>query len=266
VTGPTPGRVLRLAVLAWGLGDLALGRSVAGVAWLATEVLAAAALVVSMLLFADTSWYLLPFLLGVGFLAAWAMQAVLAYRHAQQRQGAVAPAAARSPALTIAWLALPLLLWGTGFWLLAADAATPDALMDRFLTDWPEAAAAEIASGADPFAALTADPAALRGAASTALDRLQQLCQAGQLPEDCGTTPANLLRDVRVRIVTTGDDGAVAVAELVTYERRPSTLLWFITASELVPVPREEILTVDLQPEPAALGAVRWTIVNAEPG
>lgn len=261
MTGPTPGRVLRLAVLAWGLGDLALGRSVSGVAWLAGELLAIAALVTSVVLFADTSWYLLPFLGGVGFLAVWAGQAVLAYRHAQLQQGAVAPPAARSPALTIAWLALPLLLWGTGFWLVAAGSATPDALMDRFVTDW-----GEVASADDPLAGLTADPAALRSAASAALDRLEQLCQAGKLPEDCAANTTSLLRDVRVRIEPEGGDRAVAIAELVDYERRPSTFLGFINASELVPVPREVILTVHLQTEPAALGAVRWTIVNAEPG
>jgi len=261
VTGATPGRVLRLAVLAWGLGDLALGRSVSGVAWMVGEVLAAAALVVTITLFADTSWYLLPFLVGVGFLVVWAGQAVLAYRHAQLRQGAVAPPAARSPALTVAWLALPLLLWGTGFWLVAAGSATPDALMDRFVTDW-----GDVTSTDDAFAALTADPAGLRSVASAALDRLEQLCQAGQLPEDCGTAAANLLRDVRVSIAPDGDDRAVAVAELVDYERRPSTFLGFINASELVPVPREVILAVHLRTEPAALGAVRWTIVNAEPG
>ena len=63
-----------------------------------------------------------------------------------------------------------------------------------------------------------------------------------------------------------GDSRATAIAELVRYERRPATLLGFIQASELVPVPLEPILTFQLQTAPAALGAVRWTIVNAEAG
>ena len=33
-----PGRVLRLALLAWGLGDLAMGRRTAGIAWLIAEI------------------------------------------------------------------------------------------------------------------------------------------------------------------------------------------------------------------------------------
>jgi hypothetical protein len=262
VTAATPGRVLRLAVLAWGLGDLALGRSAAGLAWLVCEALALAAVAVTTLLFVDTSWYLLPFLLGVLFLVAWAGQAVLVYRRAQRVQGAIAPASARSPALTIAWLAVPLLVWATGFWLVAADAATPDAVMDRFVSDWTAAAGGD----ANAFRGLADDPRELDGAAAAGLDRLMRLCRAGELAEDCSAAPENLLRDVRVRIDPSGETRATAVAELVSFERRPSTILGFIQATELVPVPREPILTVRLVAEPAAMGAVRWTIVNAEPG
>ena len=44
----------------------------------------------------------------------------------------------RSPAATIAWLALPLLAWGTGFWLVAAEGSTPAAALDAFVERWPE--------------------------------------------------------------------------------------------------------------------------------
>jgi len=37
-----PGSVIRLALLAWGLGDLALARRSAAVAWLISEIAAAA--------------------------------------------------------------------------------------------------------------------------------------------------------------------------------------------------------------------------------
>lgn len=264
MTSPAPGRALRLALVAWGLGDLAMGRFAAGVAWLLGEAILLAAVVATTLLFADTTWYLLPFLLGTLFLGAWAGQAVLAYRRAQRREGAIPPAPARSPALAVAWLALPLLLWGTGFWLFAAGAATPEAVMDRFVTAWPDAASADGRSSDDPFAGVSADPVALHAAATEALDRLDQRCRAGLLQEDCARTPSNLLRDVRVRVEAMGDGAAVAVAELVDYERRPTTFLGFITASELVPVARERILTVELRTTQSTLGARRWTIVNAD--
>lgn len=262
MTPPAPGRVLRLAVLAWGLGDLALGHTAAGLAWLAAEALALAAVIGTTILFADTSWYLLPYLVGIGFLVAWAGQAVLAYRRAQHAHGAIPPAAAHSPALVIAWLAVPLLAWATGFWLVAAGAASPDAVVDRFVSAWSDAAGTD---GADAFRGMR-DPESLSAAANDGLARLRQLCRSGTLAEDCDAAPANLLRDVRVRITALGTSRATAVAELVRFERRPSTVLGFINASELVPVPIEEVLTIQLEAEPAAIGAVRWTIVNAEPG
>ncbi len=253
---PAPGRVLRLAVLAWGLGDIALGNSAAGLAWLAAEGVGLAAVGITSVVFADTTWYLLPFLLGVLFLVAWAGQAVLAYRRAQRAQGATPPAAARSPALTIAWLAIPLLLWATGFWVVAGEAATPAAVMDRFVSGWSDA----------DLDGLGDDPEMIRDAAAAGLDRLGRLCRSGALADDCASAPENLLRDVRVRIEMAGDGRASAVAELVRFERRASTIFGFIQATELVPVPVASILTVRLATTPAALGAVRWTIVNAESG
>lgn len=262
MTAPTPGRVLRLAVLAWGLGDLALGRTSVGIAWLVAEAALLAALAAATTLFADTSWYLLPFLLGMAFIAAWAAQAVAAYRRARRLQGAISPPPSRSPAATVAWLTVPLLLWGTGFWLVAAQAATPAAVVDRFVSRWAETDA----TAAERYAALAEDPAALDVQARAALDRLRELCQAGDLPEDCSTATQNLLRDVRVRIERRGETRAVATAEVVRFERRPSTFLGLLQTSELVPVVIERILDLELEAGEATLGATRWTIVNAEGG
>lgn len=266
MTSPAPGRVLRLALVAWGLGDLALGHSVAGVAWLGTEAIAIAALVVTSVLFIDTSWYLLPFMVGVAFLVIWAAQAVLAFRRAQRVQDAVPPTPARSPALGIAWLTLPLLVWGTGFWVVAAASATPDAVMDRFVTGWAQAVTEGGEASAAFYESVSDSPAELAAAATAGLAHLAELCRAGELADDCDAAPENLLRDVRVSIERDASDRAVAVAELVDYVRQPTTILGFIQASELVPVPTETILTAELATTPAALGAVRWTIVNAEAG
>jgi hypothetical protein len=260
VSGAAPGRVLRLAVIGWGLGDLALGRSAAGIAWLVAEAAALFALVAATVLLADTTWYLLPFLGGMAFIVAWTSQAVAAYRSAQRLEGAVPPASSGSPAATVAWLTIPLLAWGTGFWLFAADAATSGAVLDRFVTTWPAAAI----RGWEPGVAER--PADLTKAASAARDRLRELCAQGRLADDCGGAPDNLLRDVRVRITAESDTSATAVAEVVRFERRPSRFLGIFDATELVPVPIERVLRIKLATRPGWLGAQRWTIVNAEPG
>lgn len=263
---PSPGRVLRLAVVAWGLGHLSMGRRLSGAAWLGTEAVALAAVAASTLLFADTTWYLIPFLLGMAFIAGWMAQAVLAYRAALRLHGAIPPTERRSPAAAAAWLTLPLLAWGTGFWLIGAGAATPAAVVDRFVSGWQ---AATSAADGRPYPAgwpPAEDPRVVEGAALAAVDRLRDLCAAGLPAESCAAG-SGLLRDVRVRIsVAPEGDAATAVAELVRYERRPSRIFGLVTASELVPVPLQRILTLQLAARPAALGGARWTIVNAQPG
>ena len=262
MSGAAPGRVLRLSLLAWGLGDLVGGRRYAASSWLLAEAVGLGVVGLTTWLFAGTTWYLLPFLLGMAFLGAWAGQAVLAYRRAQRAEGqATPPTSRRSPAAGIAWLTLPLLAWGTGFWLIAADGASPSAVSDRFLSAWADAAA-----GVQPAAwdvSLTANPAALSSAAAAATTRLRALCDSGALPPDCGDDPANLLRDLRIRIEPAGQDRATAVAELVRFERRPTRFLGIFAASELAPEPVEEILHLDLASQSAPIGARRWVVVDA---
>jgi hypothetical protein len=260
VTGPTPERALRLALIGWGLGDLAMGRSRAALAWMALEAVMLVATTAATILLADTTWYLVPFLMGVAFLVIWAGQAVATYRRAQRLQAAATQSQPRSPAATVAWLTLPLLAWGTGFWLVAAGAATPAAVVDRFVSRWadlepmePPPVLGRIAGG--PF---------VDREAAYALYRLQQLCDAGRLADDCGDATENLLRDVRVTIDDRDGIHATADAELVEYRRQPSTLFGIFEGSELVPVPITSVLRLELEAMPAALGAREWVIVNAE--
>jgi hypothetical protein len=258
VSDAAPGRVLLLGMVAWGLGELAMGRRYVGMSWLLAEGIGLAVVALATYLLADTTWYLVPFLAGMTFIAVWAGQAIAAYRRAQRLQrGATPTAPSRSPAAAAAWLTVPLLVWGTGFWLFAAEAASPAAVLDRFVAAWPQ-----IADGSHD-ASLAQDPAALSGAAAEAVARLRQLCAIGALPEDCGDAPANLLRDVRFRLEPAGDGSASAVAELVRFERRPARFVGLFEATELVPVPVEAILRLDLAARPAALGSERWTVVNA---
>lgn len=257
-----PGRVLRRALLGWGLGHALLGRGRLAAALLATELLALALVGSLVAGLAHTTWYLVPFLAGVAFLVVWAAQAVLAYRAAQRRPAATHAERTASPAAAAAWLAVPVLCWGTAFWLIAATAATPAAVLDRFVTAWPEPATASA------WNEIGTDPDGLRRQASEALATLGERCAAGDLAADCAEAPVNLLRNVRVRIVSDDGQRARAVAELVRYERQPARLLGMEIGTELVPVAVESVITFDLEAEPAPvaglqLGARRWTIVNA---
>lgn len=264
----TPGSVLRRSLLIWGLGDIALGRGQAGLSLMLAEIAALASLAYLVIGLAQTTWYVVPFLGGVAFLVAWAVQAVGAYHRAQRRQGAIRPTPPRSPAPAVAWLSLPLLLWGTGFWVVGASGASPAAVLDRFEARWPDQQQPQ----APPFAAdLAANPVAVTAAATTALHALSALCRAGELSADCAEAPENLLRNVRITIRNQTTDTAEAIAETVRYERRPSRFLGIFSGTELVPVAQTTVLVVDLRavasPLPGGLdvGARRWQIVNAQP-
>jgi hypothetical protein len=247
VTRTDPGHVLRRALLVWGAGHLAVGRRALG--WTLVVIEVVAAFVVGWLTIglANSSAYLVPFLAGVAFLAAWAWQAVDAYRHARSAEAAAGPVPERSPAVAAGWLALPLLAWFAGFWLIGADGSTPAAALDRFVTDWSAGALDE-----------ERWPSSVLDAADEARDGL------GAATDD--------LRDVRFSVTDLREDGATAVAEAVHYERRESRILWLFAGSELVPVADAEVLTLELEARPIELpgggdiGAVRWLIVDGRAG
>ena len=241
-----------------------MGRRAPAVAWLAAEGVAALLLAYLVIGLSDTTWYLVAFAAGIAFIAAWGGQAVLAYGHARRAQGAIGPTPVRSPAAAIAWLSLPLLVWGTGFWLVAAGASSPASVLDAFESSWP----GQLANSAAADPSLRLDPATEQ-AAGAAIRSLQALCADGQLSADCAQAPANLLRDVRFRIASNDGSQATAVVEVVDFQRRPSRFLGLFPTTDLVPVARQSVLTLQLRAEPAPLpggidlGAQRWRIVNA---
>jgi hypothetical protein len=173
---------------------------------------------------------------------------------------ATPPTARRSPAAVAAWLTVPLLVWGSGYWLVAADEASPAAVVDGYLSGWTDATAGRaLALGS----AASEDPASLAGATAAATSRLRSLCADGTLPDDCADAPGNLLNAIRFEVVASGDDRAIATAEVVRFERQPTTFLGIFNGTELVPVAQEEILRLDLAARPAAIGSRRWTIAGA---
>ena len=244
MTAPDAGSVLRRALVAWGLGHLAIGRRTTGRALLVAEIVGV--LLVAWLTagLADTSAHLVPYLAGIGFLVAWAWQAVAAYHAAQGLQPGRPPTPERSPATAIGWLSLPLLAWAAGFWVVAAGAATPAATLDRFVTAWT---AGDLDAGAWPADVV---------AAATAAEAL------------LGSGP-DRFRDVRFALDAVGSARAVAVGEAIHYERRPSSLFGIFPGTELVPVADERVLSLELEarrvelPGGGDIGAVRWELVDA---
>ena len=244
MTGPDPGRILRRALVAWGWGHVAMGRTALGRVLIAAE--AVGVLLVAWLTagLADSSAYLIPFLAGVAFLAVWGWQAVHAYRAARALQPSRPPTPERSPATAIGWLSLPLLAWSSGFWLIGADAATPAATLDRFVSAWTSD---DVREGAYP-------PGVVRAAADA----------AGRL----GAGP-DRFRDVRFNIVTQDGGRATAIGEAIHYERRATRLFGVFPGSELVPVGDDRLLSLQLAARPVELagggdiGAVRWELVDA---
>lgn len=243
MTAPDPGRVLRRALIAWGLGHLLVGRRALGRALLAAELVSGLLVAWLTIGLADTSAYLVPFLAGTAFIVAWAWQAVHVYRSAQGLAAARPPTPERSPAAAIAWLGIPLLIWGTGFWLIGARAATPASVLDSFVSAWSR----DELGDTWPPAVVDEAEAAAAGLGS-GLDRF---------------------RDIRISIVSRSAGRATAVAETIHYERRESRFLWVFPGSELVPVADERLLSIDLAARPVELlgggemGAVRWELVDA---
>jgi hypothetical protein len=267
VSGARPGRVLRRSLLAWGLGHLDLGARRAGLALLAAEGVAALFLAVLTVALAPGSLYLLPYLLGIIVLVCWALQALAAYRLARAR---VPPAPdggppRRAEAASIAWLGLPLLAWGTSYWLFAGVAATPAAVVDRFAGTW-----ARLVVQPESAASLGRDPDGLARDAAAALESLDALCREGTLRTGCEAGPEALLHDVRFRIRGDGDR-ATAVAELVRFERRSTRFLGIFEGAEWVPIPERAVLELQLTAEPGPgllgveLGDRRWSIAASRP-
>lgn len=243
MTVPDAGRVLRRALLAWGLGHIALGRTALGRGLLIGEAVWAALLVWLTTGLAHSSAYLVPFLAGTGFIVAWAWQAVDAYRAARDREAVDAGAPQRSAAAAIGWLSLPLLVWGAGFWLVAGASASAAAVLDRFVTAWTSDAL-----DATWALDLRRDARAAAAALGSGEDRF---------------------RDVRFRLVEAGERRATAVGEAIHFERRPSRFLGVFPGTELVPVADRRVITLELEAQPVefpgadAVGAVVWELTDA---
>jgi hypothetical protein len=248
---------MRRSLLAWGLGDLALGRRRAAVAWLIGEALAIGLIAFLSLAYIATSWYLLPFLAGIAFIVVWALQAIATYRRSVR--ATAGDASPRSSPAAIVVLTIPLLVAGAGFWLAAGTSGSPDAVLDRFVGEWAAVADGRASWQED----LTTDPADVTTQALNAVAFLRQLCIGGE-GEDCHGSASGLLRGIRVSIVAEAAESATATAEMVRYEQRDSRFLGIFPSTELIPISTGEVLRLQLAARPAPFGGVDWSIASAE--
>lgn len=256
-----PGRVLQFALLAWGTGHAALGLRRTGWILLGAELIGLLAVGVLHVALATTTLAVVPFAAGAGFIVAWGAQAIHAYRLARARRQAIGPVEPGSTAMAIAWLGLPLLVWWSFFWLGGGSAASPAAVLDRFLGDAPVIAAGDEAAAGS----VAIDARDLVRSTQDAVDALRDDC-----PDDAcrAGTPRTLLHGARVRIATQDDDAARAIVESVHYERRETSFLGIFPGSELVPVADHRLLVLELEARDAPgigmnLGARRWVITDS---
>ena len=87
------------------------------------------------------------------------------------------------------------------------------------MTEWPDVAAQPLDES------VATDPVEVSLAAAAALANLRQLCDSAGLTDDCREEASALLVNVRMRIDSQTADTASAVAEVVRFERQPSTFL-----------------------------------------
>jgi len=230
-----PGRVLRRAILAWGLGHFALGRPGIGASLLVAEVIGVILVAWLTAGLSESSAYLVPFMAGILFLVAWAWQAIAAYRSASARDQPADDMQRRAPAAALGWLGVPLLIWGTGFWLDGARCATPAAAVDRSIA---------------------------QRRSETSRD------EAAQRIDDAIERATDQSRDLRIRIAAQDDESATALGELIHFERTQTTILGIFPATELTPVVDRVLLTMELEAQPVELpgggelGAVCWELVS----
>jgi hypothetical protein len=126
---PEPAAVLRLALIGWGLGHLALGDR-RGALLLAGEVAGGAGLFLLAAAFIEGARYPWVYLGLVAFFAAWAWQAVDAHRRAVEAGGS--PGGAIQAVL----LAPVALVAFTGFWLVGGTGGSPAAPLRAYVAAW----------------------------------------------------------------------------------------------------------------------------------
>jgi hypothetical protein len=237
-------RILRLAVIGWGLGHIALGLR-RGWLLLALQpaAIAFAAVVVAALL-DGTRWLVVFPPLLVLFLV-WIGQALDAHRRALRAGYAPGGEWAIAAVLPVMLLVL------TAFWVLGGRYSSPSATLQAYTDAW-------IRDRPDAASALFVAPRAPED-----MDRLweeerrnvvERISRARALyGRDSGLDPERPFDSLRFRQQTASDGRVAMIGEIVRNERVETTLLGFIPTASQQTVVVEPGVTVWLQLQPQPL-------------
>ncbi len=263
-TGHDAGRTLRLALLAWGAGHIALGLR-RGWLLLVLQPLALGVVAVLTVLLIDGTRWLIVFVPLVALFLVWIGQALDAY-HRALRSGH-----APGGEWTIVAI-LPVMIGVlTVFWLVGgrhgSPAATLQAYADAWISDRPEMAGQLFVSERAPDQMLRQ----WQGERSAVVDRITR-ARAIHGAES-GLNPERPFDSLRFREVRSSSGRVAMIAEIVRNQRVETTLLGFVPTAGQETVVVEHALTVwlTLQPqpvpgwlEPLPLDSFAWKIESIE--
>jgi hypothetical protein len=216
--------VLRLALLAWGLGHLRLGER-RGWLLFGLEVAWLAALALSLSLLPTDRW-LLSYALLAGFIVGWVWQAISAYRGARLRSGRSTGAAwllAAAPAVICVL---------TGFWLVAGATASPAATFQHYVGAWragDAAAALALFDGPRDAAALAAEWDGQRAAIAARISELARADPQWRLDRD--DPGSNLRFDLHAGDAAAAEDRVRFDIHVVRQVAVATTFLGLVPAS-----------------------------------
>jgi hypothetical protein len=237
---PSPARVLRRALIGWGLGHVLLGER-RGWLLLLLEVVSVVAIGLLAAALIDGTRWLVVFPPLVAFLVVWIGQALDAYRRAVRAGGEPGGELAMAAVLPVALAAL------TAFWLVGGRHGSPTATLQGYIEAW----IADRPDVAVTFFAEQPDEATMRS--QWAIERADLTASVGRArvrygPES-GLDPEHPFDSLRVRQGATSAGRAAMNIEIVRSQRVETTLLGIIPTAAQETVPADEpglVIMLDL--------------------
>jgi len=239
---PPASKVLRRALIGWGLGHVMLGDRRGWLLLLAQPIAIVAVLVLALTFIDGTRW-LVVFPPLVALMVVWIVQAVDAYQRALKMGARAGGAMAIVVLLPVA---LTLL---TAYWLLGGRHGSPSATVGDYIEAWmsnqPTAAAPLFGDGR------SADAVSSQWTAEDQMLHDHINAAYATYGEDSGLDPDRPFDNLRFRDPVPAGDGRVSmIVELVRNERVASTVLGIIPTAGQQEVTVERDMTIWLEQQP----------------
>ena len=249
---PSAAKVLRYALVGWGLGHVLLGDRRGWLLLILQPIAIVGVAVLAVALIDGTRWLVL-FAPLLALMVVWVVQAVDAHQRAlklgAQPGGEMGIVVLLPVALTVLTL----------FWLLGGRHGSATATLQEYIEAWmrnkPEAAAPLFAT---PQTA-TSVAALWSAQGQTLTDHINSAYAS--YGDESGLDPDHPFDSLRFRDPTASGDGRVAmVVELVRNERVQTTVLGFIPTAGQQEVVVERDMTIWLEQQPQAAPA--WLLID----